>query len=156
MKLYGFPIFWFECYWWKLFRKHVLIILYNVLPWTLYTLVKDTTDTQNYLSYYGFHFEINNGGRLKTTSLRQMWRLHAFNFFFISSHIPAASVYGIYISQVIGHNVILMMELMFSILHMEKFATGKLQFFFIPKCFNLNWFFNGNVLLYISVRNRTN
>jgi hypothetical protein len=48
-------------------------------------------------SYLDLHIEIDNGRRLKTTLYDFTFPI--VNFSFIRSNIPAAAVYGVYISQ---------------------------------------------------------
>ena len=68
--------------------------------------IKDTTDTPKSASYLDLHLEIDNGGRL-TTKLydkRDDFTFPIVNFPFISSNIPAAPAYGVYISQLIPYS----------------------------------------------------
>ena len=55
--------------------------------------VKDIKDNKKSVSYLDLHLEIDNGGRLKTKLYDKRD-----DFTFISSNIPASSVYGVYIS----------------------------------------------------------
>ena len=67
--------------------------------------IKDTTDTVKSASYIDSHLEIDNEGRLKTKlyDKRDDLCFPIVNFPFLSSNIPAAPVYGVYISQLIGN-----------------------------------------------------
>jgi hypothetical protein len=68
--------------------------------------VKDTTDTQKCASYLDFHFEIDNGGKLKTKHYDKHDDLTVLivNFPFISSNIPASSAYVVYIQLLIRYS----------------------------------------------------
>jgi hypothetical protein len=48
--------------------------LYRIYPNELE--VKDTTDTQKFASYLDLDLEVDNGGRFKNKTLRQMRLLH--------------------------------------------------------------------------------
>ena len=68
--------------------------------------IKDTTDTVKSASYLDLHLEIDNEGRLKTKlyDKRDDFSFSIVNFPFISSNIPAAPAYGVYISQLIRYS----------------------------------------------------
>ena len=59
-------------------------------------------------SYLFLHVEIYNGGggenKNKTLWQTQWHHFSKSQLFFISSNIPASPAYGVYISQLIGHN----------------------------------------------------
>ena len=67
--------------------------------------IKDTTDTVKSASYLDLHLEIDNEGRLKTKlyDKRDDFSFPIVNFPFLSSNIPAAPAYGVYISQLIRY-----------------------------------------------------
>ena len=67
--------------------------------------IKDTTDTVKSASYIDLHLEIDNEGLLKTKlyDKRDDLSFPIANFPFLSSKIPAAPEYGVYISQLIRH-----------------------------------------------------
>ena len=62
--------------------------------------IKDNTDTVKSASYLDLHLEIDNEGRLKTKlyDKRDDFSFPIGNFPFLSSNIPAAPAYGVYIS----------------------------------------------------------
>ena len=68
--------------------------------------IKDTTDTVKSASYLDLHLEIDNEGRLKTKlyDKRDNFSFPIVNFPFLSSNIPAAPAYGVYISQLIRYS----------------------------------------------------
>lgn len=68
--------------------------------------IKDTTDTVKSASYLDLHLEIDNEGRLKTKlyDKRDDFSFPIVNFPFLSSNIPAAPAYGVYISQLIRYS----------------------------------------------------
>ena len=68
--------------------------------------IKDTTDTDRSASYVDLHQEIYNEGRLRTKlyDKRDDLNFPIANFLFICSNIPAASAYGVYISQLIQYS----------------------------------------------------
>ena len=68
--------------------------------------IKDTTDTVKSASYLDLHLEIDNEGRLKTKlyDKRDDFSFPIVNFQFLSSNIPAAPAYGVYISQFIRYS----------------------------------------------------
>ena len=68
--------------------------------------IKDTTDTNMSASYIDLHLEIDSEGRLRTKlyDKREDFNFPIVNFPFICSNIPAASVYGVYISQLIRYS----------------------------------------------------
>ena len=63
--------------------------------------IKDTTDTDRSASYLDLHLEVDSEGRLRTKlyDKRDDFNFPIVNFSFICSKIPAASAYGVYISQ---------------------------------------------------------
>ena len=65
--------------------------------------IKDTTDTPTSASYLDLHLEIDSRGKLKTKLFdkRDSFNFPIVNFPFLSSNIPAAPAYGVYISQLI-------------------------------------------------------
>ena len=65
--------------------------------------IKDTTDTDRSASYLDLHLEIDSEGRLRTKlyDKKDDFNFPIVNFPFICSNIPAASAYGVYISQLI-------------------------------------------------------
>ena len=65
--------------------------------------IKDTTDTIKSASYLDLHLKIDNEGRLKTKlyDKRDDSSFPIVNFPFLSSNMPAAPAYGVYISQLI-------------------------------------------------------
>ena len=67
---------------------------------------KDTTDTVRSASYLDLHLEIDSVGRLKMKlyDKRDDFNFPIENFPFKCSNIPAAPVYGVYISQLIRHS----------------------------------------------------
>ena len=62
--------------------------------------IKDTIDTDRSASYLDLHLEIDSEGRLRTKlyDKRDDFNFLIVNFPFICNNIPAASVYGVYIS----------------------------------------------------------
>ena len=62
---------------------------------------KNTTDTDISASYFDLHLEINNEGRLRTKHYVKGddFNFPIMNFPFISSNIPVAPAYGVYISD---------------------------------------------------------
>jgi hypothetical protein len=67
--------------------------------------IKDTTYTQRSAWYLELHLNIDSEGRLRTKPYDKTNILNfpIMNFPFICSNIPAASAYGIYISQLIQY-----------------------------------------------------
>jgi hypothetical protein len=65
--------------------------------------IKDTTDTARCASYLDLHLEIDSEYRLGTKlyDKRDYFNASIVNFPFICSNIPAATAYGVYISQLI-------------------------------------------------------
>ena len=63
--------------------------------------IKDTTDTDRSASYLDLYLEIDSAGRLRTElyDKRDDLNFSIVNFSFVCSNIPAANVYGVYISQ---------------------------------------------------------
>jgi hypothetical protein len=68
--------------------------------------IKDITDTARTASYIDMHTEIGSNGRLRTKLYDKGDDFHfpMVNFPFICSNIPAAPVYGLYISQLIRYS----------------------------------------------------
>jgi hypothetical protein len=68
--------------------------------------IKDTTDTDRSASYLDLHLDVDSEARLRTKRYdkRNDFNLSIVNFPFICSNIPAAPVYGIYISQMIRYS----------------------------------------------------
>ena len=68
--------------------------------------IKDPTDTDRSASYLDLHLEINSEGRLRTKlyDKRDDFNFPIVNVPFICSNIPAASAYGVYISQKIRYS----------------------------------------------------
>ena len=68
--------------------------------------IKNTTDTDRSALYLDLHLEIDSDGRLRTKlyDKRDDFNFPIVNFPFICSNIPAASVYGVYISQMIQYS----------------------------------------------------
>ena len=68
--------------------------------------IKDTTDTDRYVSYLDLHLEIDNEGRLRTKlyDKRDDFNFPIVNFPFICSNIPAEPAYGLYICQFIRYS----------------------------------------------------
>ena len=68
--------------------------------------IKDTPGTVKSASYLDFHLEIDNEGRFKTKLYykRDDFSFPIVNFPFLSSNIPAAPAYGVYISQSIRYS----------------------------------------------------
>jgi hypothetical protein len=65
--------------------------------------IKDTTDTDRSASYLDLHLELDSESRLRTKlyDKRDDFNFQIVNFPFRCSNIPAAPVYGVYISQMI-------------------------------------------------------
>ena len=65
--------------------------------------LNDTTNTVKSASYIDSHLEYDNEGRLKTKlyDKREDFSFPIVNFPFLSSNIPAAPAYGVYISLLI-------------------------------------------------------
>ena len=65
--------------------------------------IKDTTDTERSASYLDLHLENSSEGRLRTKRYdkRDDFNSPIVSFPFLCSNIPAAPVYGVYISQLI-------------------------------------------------------
>jgi hypothetical protein len=65
--------------------------------------IKDTTDTDRYVSYLDLHLEIDSEGRLRTKlyDKRDDFNFPIVNFPFICSNIPAEPAYGLYICQLL-------------------------------------------------------
>ena len=68
--------------------------------------IKDTTYTDRSASYLDLHLEIDNEGRLRTKlyDKRHDVTFPIVNFPCMCSNIPAASAYGVYISQLIRYS----------------------------------------------------
>ena len=68
--------------------------------------IKDTTDTDRYVSYLDLHLEIDSEGRLRTKlyDKRDDFNFPIVNFPFICSNIPAEPAYGLYICQLIRYS----------------------------------------------------
>ena len=68
--------------------------------------IKDTTDTKRSALYLDLHLEIDSEGRLRTKIYYKGddFNFPIVNFPFICSNIPAASAYGLYISQLIRYS----------------------------------------------------
>jgi hypothetical protein len=68
--------------------------------------IKDTTDIDTSASYLDIHLEIDSEGRLRTKlyDKRDDLNFPIVNFPFICSNIPAASAYGVYISELIRYS----------------------------------------------------
>jgi hypothetical protein len=68
--------------------------------------IKDTTETERSASYLDLHLEIDSKGGLKTKlyDKRDDFDFPIVNFPFMSSNIPAAPAYGVYISQLIRYS----------------------------------------------------
>ena len=68
--------------------------------------IQDTTDTDRSASYLDLHLEIDSEGRIRTKfyDKRDDFNFPIVNFPFICSNIPAALVYGVYISQIIRYS----------------------------------------------------
>jgi hypothetical protein len=68
--------------------------------------IKDTTDTDRSASYLDLHLEIDSEGRLRTkfNNNRDDFNFLIMNFPSICNNIPAAPVYGVYISQLIRYS----------------------------------------------------
>ena len=68
--------------------------------------IKDTTDSPKSACYLDLHLEIDSRGKL-TTKLydkRDSFNFPIVNFPFMSSNIPSAPAYGVYISQLIRYS----------------------------------------------------
>ena len=68
--------------------------------------IKDTTDTDRFVTYLDMHLEIDSEWRLRTKHYdkRDDFNFPILNFPFICSNIPAAPAYGVYISQLIRYS----------------------------------------------------
>ena len=68
--------------------------------------IKDTTDTSMSASYLDLYLEIDNSGQLKSKlyDKRDDFNFPIVNFPFLSSNIPAAPAYGVYVSQLIRYS----------------------------------------------------
>jgi hypothetical protein len=68
--------------------------------------IKDTTDTDRSASYLDLHLDIDSEGRFKTKPYdkRDDFNFPIVNFPFICINIPAATVFGVYISQLIQYS----------------------------------------------------
>jgi hypothetical protein len=68
--------------------------------------IKDTTDTEMSAPYLDLHLEIDSEGRLRTKLYdnRDDFNFPIVNLPFICSNIPAAPVYGVYISELIRYS----------------------------------------------------
>jgi hypothetical protein len=68
--------------------------------------IKDTTDMDRSASYLDLHLEIDSEGRLRTKLYdnRDDFNFPIMNLPFICSNIPAAPVYGVYISELIRYS----------------------------------------------------
>ena len=66
--------------------------------------IKETTDTVRSHSYPEYNIEIEGRLRRKRYDNRDYFNYVIVNFPFLCSNIPAAPVYGVYISQVIQHS----------------------------------------------------
>ena len=68
--------------------------------------IKDTTDTEMSAPYLDLHLEIDSEGRLRTKLYdnRDDFNFPIVNLPFIYSNIPAAPVYGVYISELIRYS----------------------------------------------------
>jgi hypothetical protein len=68
--------------------------------------IKETTDTDKSASYLDLHLEIDSDGRLRTKLYDKSddFNFPIVNFPFTCSNIPAAPVYGVYISQLIRYS----------------------------------------------------
>ena len=67
--------------------------------------IKDTTETRRSASYLDLFLEIDKDGRLKTRiyDKRDDFNFPIVNFPFLSSNIPSAPAYGVYVSQLIRY-----------------------------------------------------
>ena len=65
--------------------------------------IKDTTDTCRSALYLDLHLEIDSEVRIRTKLLDD-FNFLIVNFPFICSNIPAAPVYGVYLSQLIRYS----------------------------------------------------
>ena len=68
--------------------------------------IKNTTDTDRLVSHLDIHCEIDSEGQLRTKLYvkRDDFNFHIVKFPFICSNIPAAPVYGAYISELIQYS----------------------------------------------------
>jgi hypothetical protein len=68
--------------------------------------IKHTTDTDRSASYLNLQLEIDSKDRLRTKlyDIRDDFNFPIVNFPFICSNIPAASAYGVYLSQMIRYS----------------------------------------------------
>ena len=68
--------------------------------------IKDTTDTPKSACYLDLHLEIDSTGKLNTKLFdkRDSFNFQIVNFPFLSSNIPSAPAYGVYISQLIRYS----------------------------------------------------
>ena len=68
--------------------------------------IKDTTDTDRFVSYLDLHLEVDSEDRLRTKlyDKRDDFNFLIVNSPFICSNIPAAPAYGVYISQMIRYS----------------------------------------------------
>jgi hypothetical protein len=68
--------------------------------------IKDTTDTDRSASYLDLYLDIDSEGRFKTKPYdkRDDFNFPIVNFPFICINIPAATVFGVYISQLIQYS----------------------------------------------------
>ena len=68
--------------------------------------IKDTIDTDTSASYLDLHLDIDSEGRLRTKlyDKRDDFNFLIVNFSFICCNIPAAPVYGVYISKLIRYS----------------------------------------------------
>ena len=68
--------------------------------------IKDTTEKERSASYLDLHLEIDSKGGLRTKlyDKRDDFDFPIVNFPFMSSNIPAAPAYGVYISQLIRYS----------------------------------------------------
>jgi len=67
--------------------------------------IKETTDTDRSAAYLDLHLKIDSEGRLRTKryNKRDDFNFPIVNSPFICSNMPAAPVYGVYISQLIRY-----------------------------------------------------
>ena len=68
--------------------------------------IKDTTDTDTSASYLDLHLEIDSEGRLRTKlyDKRDDFNFPIINFPFTCSNIPAATAYGVHVSQLMRYS----------------------------------------------------
>ena len=67
--------------------------------------IKDTTDSQNFVNFLDLHLEMKNNGLF--TSLydkRDDFNFDIVNFPFLSSNIPSAPAYGVFVSQLVRYS----------------------------------------------------